>query len=485
MGARTGLQFLEGLRATRREIWVDGERIEDVTAHPKLRGAAESLAAQFDRQHAYSAECLFALPETGELASVSHMIPRSRDDLWRRHTGLVRLSEGSMGIMGRTPDYMNMKFAAFASAPKVWAGADGRNKRGARNIVDFQRHLSQFDISLTHTIIQPTIDKRSDSRVVGNKVTIRKVGETADGIIVRGARVLATLAPFADEQTVYPGQPIPADATQYAVAFAIPIDTPGLKFLCRDSASTPGADPFDKPLSTRFDEQDAFCIFDDVLVPWDRVFIDGDVQIYNSMRETGYAINMTTQSTIRALTKLEFAYGLATRMAELIGDASPATTEMLGELACYVRLTANALELSLEQAWEREDGVWFPNGAALEPMRSMLAMWMPRVAEIITMIGSHNLLTTPSRAELDNATLRPLIDEMLHGADGATADERAAVFRMAWDLVGSALGGRGFLYERFYLTSAARNKQMLHTRFFDRTRSQSLLEDMLSRTRPA
>ena len=220
-----------------------------------------------------------------------------------------------------------------------------------------------------------------------------------------------------------------------------------------------------------------------MLVPWDRVFIDGDVQIYNSMRETGYAINMTTQSTIRALTKLEFAYGLATRMAELIGDTSPATTEMLGELACYVRLSANALELSLEQAWERADGVWFPNGAALEPMRSMLAVWMPRVAEIITLIGSHNLLTTPSRAQLDDPALRPLIDEMLHGADGATADERAAVFRMAWDLVGSTLGGRGFLYERFYLTSAARNKQMLHTRFFDRTRSQSLLKDMLSRTR--
>jgi aromatic ring hydroxylase len=268
------------------------------------------------------------------------------------------------------------------------------------------------------------------------------------------------------------------------LAFAIPLDTRGLTFLCRDSVAAPGADPFDKPLSSRFDEQDAFCIFDDVLVPWDRVFIDGDVPIYNSMRETGYAINMTTQSATRALTKLEFAYGLASRMAELIGDYSPATTEMLGELACYVRLTANALELSLEQAWQRDDGVWFPNGAALEPMRSILPVWMPRVAEIITLIGSHNLLTAPSRSQLADARLRPLLDEMLHGADGATADERAAVFRLAWDFVGSALAGRGFLYERFYLTSASRNKQLLHSRFFDRTRSQSLVEDMLSRARP-
>ncbi|MBV8407039.1 MAG: 4-hydroxyphenylacetate 3-hydroxylase, partial [Alphaproteobacteria bacterium] len=435
MGARTGSQFLEGLRRTRREIWVDGERIEDVTSHPKLAGAARSLAAIFDRQHAYAADCLFVHPESGALTNVSHMIPRSKEALWQRHAGLVRLSEGSMGIMGRTPDYMNMKFAAFASAPAVWAGADGRNARGAENLVKFQRRLTDADIALTHTIIQPTIDKRTDSRILGNKVTVRKVGATADGIIVRGARVLATLAPFADEQTFYPGQPIPEGATDYALAFAIPLDTPGLKFLCRDSASAPHADPFDRPLSTRFDEQDAFCIFDDVLVPWDRVFIDGDVAIYNNMRATGYHINMTTQSTIRALTKLEFAYGLATRMAELLGDTSPTTTEMLGELACYVRLTANAVELSLEQAWERDDGVWFPNGAALDPMRAMLAVWMPRVAEIITLIGSHNLLTTPSRSQLDDAQLRPLLDELLSGADGATAEARAAVFRLAWDFV--------------------------------------------------
>ena len=482
MGARTGSQFLDGLRRTKREIWVDGEKIEDVTAHPKLSGGAASLAAMFDRQHTYAAECLFEHPESGQPTNVSHMMPRSKDDLRKRHAGLVRLSEGSMGIMGRTPDYMNMKFAAFASAPRVWAGADGRNTRGAENLVKFQRRLADADISLTHTIIQPTTDKRTDSQILGNKVTIRKVGETADGIVVRGARVLATLAPFADEQTVYPGQPIPPGATDYALAFAIPLDTPGLKFLCRDSASAPGADPFDKPLSSRFDEQDAFCIFDDVLVPWDRVFIDGDVDIYNSMRETGYATSMVTQSTIRALTKLEFAYGLATRMAEMIGDHSPATTEMLGEMACSVRMTANALELSLEQARERADGVWFPNGAALDPMRAMLPIWMPRIAEIITLIGSHNLLTTPTRAQLDDPRLRPLIDEMLGGADGVAADERAAVFRLAWDFVGSSLGGRGFLYERFYLTSAARNKQMIQ-RFFDRSRSRALLDDMLSRAK--
>jgi 4-hydroxyphenylacetate 3-monooxygenase oxygenase component len=484
MAARTGEQFLAGLRSRPREIWVDGERIGDVTAHPKLAGAARSLASIFDRQHAYPDECLVPDPETGEQIGISHMFPRSRDDLRCRHAGLTRLSEGTVGLMGRTPDYMNMKFSGFASAPWVWAGADGRNRSGADNLVAYQKRLARDDVSLTHTIIQPTVDKRTDSAILGNEVTIRKVGESVDGIVVRGARVLATLAPFADETTVYPALPIPAGADAYALAFAIPLDTPGLKFLCRDSASAAGADAFDRPLSSRFDEQDAFCIFDDVIVPHDRVFIDGDVDIYNSIGDTGFAIHMTTQSTTRALTKLEFAYGLATRMAEMIGDHSPATNDLLGELACYVQVTRNALELSIEHGWRRErDGMWFPNGPALEPMRALLATWMPRVAEIVTLIGSHNLLTTPTRAQLDDAELRPLIDETLHGADGTSAEDRAAVFRMAWDFVGSGLAGRGFLYERFYLTSATRNRQRLHVAGFDRTRANRLVDQMLDLAR--
>ena len=164
MGARTGQQYLDGLRKTSREIWVDGERITDVTSHPKLKGGAESLASIFDRQHTYADECLMPDPETGEPVNVSHMIPRSKDDLFRRHLGLTRLSEGTVGLMGRTPDYMNMKFAAFASAPGVWAGADGRNARGAENLVRFQRRLAET-----------TRPQRVDQGVLINHLSARHV----------------------------------------------------------------------------------------------------------------------------------------------------------------------------------------------------------------------------------------------------------------------------------------------------------------------
>jgi aromatic ring hydroxylase len=258
------------------------------------------------------------------------------------------------------------------------------------------------------------------------------------------------------------------------------VETPGLVFLCRDSAATPDAPVFDRPLSTRFDEQDAFVIFDDVEIPRACLFLDGHVDVYNSVTTTGLRDNMTNQTTVRALTKLEFAYGLATRMAEAIGDASPGTQEMLGELLDYVEVTRSAVLLSAEHGRHVGDGVWFPDGRALAPMRSLLATWFPRVNEILMLIGSHNLLATPSRRQLDDATLRPLLDEFLHGARGVDAEERAALFRLAWDFVGSTLAGRNVLYERFYLTSAARNRINHHLRNVDRSRSDALVDGILA-----
>jgi aromatic ring hydroxylase len=463
----------------------EGSVIDDVTAHPELAGAARTLAGVYDRQHAYGDECLIPDQETGEPIGVSHMLPRSVADLKRRNRGMARIVEASVGLMGRTPDYMNVKFACFAARHRVWAGEDHANAVGAENLVRFQRRLAREDIALTHTIIHPTVDKTTDGQIVGNRVPLHKVGETAGGIIVRGARILATLAPFADELAVYPGLPLPAGSEAYALAFAIPMDTPGLIFLCRDSVSAPSAHPFDRPLSSRFDEQDAFVIFDDVEVPRDHVFLDGSVDIYNQIRHTGIMENLTNHTTMRALVKLEFAYGLATRMAEAISDKSPATLEMLGELLSYVEVARSAVLLSAEHGREVEGGVWFPDPRPLVPMRSLLATWFPRVAEIIVLIGSHNLLATPSRGQLDDPGLRPLLDEFLIGANGVDAEARAALFRLAWDFVGSGLGGRNLLYERFYLTSAGRNRIIAHALNADRERANGLVDAMLAAGRSA
>jgi 4-hydroxyphenylacetate 3-monooxygenase len=257
---------------------------------------------------------------------------------------------------------------------------------------------------------------------------------------------------------VYPGQPIPREATPYALAFAVPMSTPGLRFLCRDSYSAAGQSE-DHPLSSRFDEQDAVVIFDDVEVPRERIFLDGDPEIYNKAMTTGWVANIMQQTTIRAETKLRFMWELATSMARAVNADNPQTNEMLGELWTYAELTRSAVVSAEAGAYEWGNGTWFCDERPFRAIRPTLPRWFPRANEIIKLLGAHSLLATPTQAELDNPELRALIDRYYPGAD-IPAAERVRIFRTAWDLVGSALGGRNELYERFYLASSARMYQV-------------------------
>jgi 4-hydroxyphenylacetate 3-monooxygenase oxygenase component len=479
MAARTGRDFLAGLSRPR-ELWVGNDKVTDIVSHPAFAGAADTLAQIFDLQHQARDLCLMPDPETGEPINVSHVIPRSLDDLERRHACLQTIAEFTVGLMGRTPDYMNVTFAGFAGRADEWA-VNG-NESGAANLVAYQKFLARKDLSLTHTIIHPTIDKaKGDVPEPGNEVALHKVSDTAHGIVVRGARILATLAPFSDEIAVYPAVPLTEGTDAYALSFCVPTDTPGLKFICRDSCATP-SNKFDHPLSSRFDEQDAFVIFDDVEVPRDRVFIDANRVAYNTVMATGWYPNIMQQTMIRAQTKLEFAYGLATRMAEAINDFSPATRQMLGEIWTYAEFARAAIHSAEVEAFDYGNGVWFPNGGPLAALRAALPTWFPRVAEIITLIGSHNLLAAPTRAQLDDPKLRPLIDKYLRGAGEMEAEERARIFRLAWDFVGSALASRNELYERFYLASGARNYQLANA-LAPKERARRLVDGILGERR--
>jgi 4-hydroxyphenylacetate 3-monooxygenase len=486
MPARTGHDYLNGLKATTREMWLGGERIDNVTDHPLLAPGAEAIAAYYDLQHQHPDELLIPDPETGEPINITHMQPRSIDDLHRRHVGLRRISELSMGVMGRTPDYMNVTFAGFADDRIRWAGPDSRNEQGYENLVAFQKRLRRNDLSLTHTIIHPTVDKAKDSNFVDNPVPLHKVDETADSIIVRGCRLLATLAPYADEQTVYPAAPLPPDGSGYALSFTVAMDAPGLVFVCRDSAIRPHAKPVDAPFSTRFDEQDALCIFDNVEIPKRNVFIDGDLDVYNKvMGRSMWSPNIMQQTTIRALTKLEFAYGLLVRMADAINDTSERTLEMLGEVLGYIEVTRNAILLAELNAKTWEDGGVYPEARALHPMRALLPDWFTRVNDIIKTVGSHNLLAAASSGALDDPRINALMNEFQPGANGISAAARSEVYRVAWDFTGSLLGSRNELYERNYLTSAKTNRMQAQRSYSEanRQRGNELVDKLLSDAR--
>jgi aromatic ring hydroxylase len=473
MPARDGQAYLDGLKATSREIWMGDERIDDVVEHPRLKAGAQAIAAYYDLQHEKPDVLLGDDPETGEPINVSHLAPMSDKELVQRGEALREISRLSMGVMGRTPDYMNVTFAGFAADKSRWAGADGSNEEGYANLVAFQKRLRRQDLSLTHTIVHPTVNKATDKSFADNLVPLHKVAETADSVVVRGARLLSTLAPYADEQTVYPGSPLPPDAgPEYAVSFSIPMDAPGMVFLCRDSGTKVGVSPLDAPFSTRFDEQDAFCIFDDVEIPKANMWIDGQVEVYNTvMGMSPWWANIMQQTTARALTKLEFAYGLATAMAETIGDNSERTFELLGEIWGYVEMTRSGLIAGEANPKTWDDGLVTLDPRAVTPLRALLPDWFVRTNDILKTIGSHNLLQVSSQAQLQDSRIRGLVDEFMPGADDITAEERSNVYRLAWDFVSSELGGRNELYERNYLSSARSNRMMSHRLYASQARA--------------
>lgn len=458
MAVRTGEEYLDGLR-DKRNVWVNGAAVCDVTQSDLFRGSLAGMAGYFDWQHKYADACV--IESEGGVCNVSHLIPKSAEDLVQRREGLYQLAKYSVGMLGRTPDYVNVTFAGFAGQPSLWKQAG--NEAGFENLCNFQREIADKDLSLTHTIVHPIVDKRVPDYEGANKqLALRKVGETSDSIVVSGARILATLGPFADELAVYPGHPIPPDQPDIAMAFSVPMNAPGLKILCRDHYGV-DRNVFDHPFSSRFDEQDAFVIFEEVEVPKHRVFCDSNPTVFNNAMRKGWTGNIMQQTVVRALVKLEFAYDLANRIANVTGQMERSeVTQMLGELWSYAELTRAALRAAEAGAYDYGDGTWFCNEAPFIALRPTMPGWMVRVNDILKQLGSHNLLATPASADFEDEVLNPLLTEYLRGAEEAGAEERARLFRTAWDFAGSALGGRVELYERFYLGSVGRGYSLAH-----------------------
>ncbi len=460
MTARSAKQYLDGLDVAR-TVWLHGKKV-DVRTEPAFAGSLAGMAGYFDWQLEHADDCLVADPETGEPMSASLIVPKNADDLARRSRCFDRLARFSAGMLGRTPDYVNVTLAGFVARSDIFARSG--DTRSADRLRSFHREVVEKDLSLTHTIINPVIDKSiGDLEGLNGEIAVRVVRRTSEGIVLRGAKILATLGPFADELFVYPGQPLPANASpDYALSYSIPLATPGLHTVCRDHYGVAGS-VADRPFSSRFDEQDAFMIFDDVLVPWERVFIDGEVEVYNALMREGWAANIMQQTCTRAAVKLEFAYELCTRMARATNcEGRPEVAQVLGEMLTYATLTRAAIRAAEVDARDWGNGAFFCDDKPLRAVRAMMPGWMVRANDIIKTIGSHNLLATASREAFDSAELAPLIERYMPGAQGMTARERAQLFRTAWDFAGSALGGRVELYERFYLASAPRNLALDH-----------------------
>ena len=458
MGARNGATYLERLRDDR-EVWLDGERVEDVTRDPRLCRGVRSIAALYDLQLEPSRveQMTYVSPTSGERVGLSHIAPQSIEDLIRRRNMVRTWAEWSGGMLGRSPDYLNAMVMGCAANAAYFGHNDPAY---ASNIQNYYELVREQDLCLTHTLVAPQVNRAvHPDEQGGGAVALRVEEETDRGLIMSGARILATLAPASDELFVAPApsRSYAGSGNPRAFAFAVPIATPGLRLICRESFDI-GRSSFDHPLGSRFEEMDCTVVFDRVLVPWERVFLYGDQEYCAALfRDTNVFTHSMHQFITKNWVKAEFVLGVATLLAEAIGIAQTLHVQRwLGEIL-HAALTMRAFIRAAEaDAAPGPGGVWAPDHETLLTARSFFPEVYPRLVEILQILGSSGLANIPSQASVESPDLVEDIERFYQGATlGGT--ERIRLFRLAWDIACSSFGGRQVLYERYFAGDFYRN----------------------------
>lgn len=469
MAVRTGAQYLEAIDRLEREVWIDGECItQGISRHPAFRGVTRSLAALYDMQHRPDLvdEMTYVSPTSGERVGMSFLQPTTHDDLVRRRTMIYRWHSSTCGMMGRTADYLNSALMAMAAAADFFGQAD---PRFADNIRRYYEYVRENDLLLTHTLINPQVNRSASlAHLPEPDIAARVVKETSEGIVIRGARLLATLGPITDEIMVFPSTLLKSteEDKPYAFAFAIPCDTPGVRFICRETFDL-GKEPFDHPLGSRFEEMDAVVVFDHVLVPWERVFMYRRPDLGNLLyTETGAVVHMSHQVVTKNVAKTEFLLGLISLMADAIGiESFQHVQEKIAEVIIALETLKAHLRASEADAALDRWGLMRPEFSYLNAARNGYPRTYPRLVEIIQQLGASGLMAIPTARDMASA-IRPDIDKYLQGRN-VDADTRVRIFRLAWDVAGSAFGQRQVLYERFFFGDPVRMAGAL-VRSYDR-----------------
>ena len=450
MAVRNGQQFIAGLRDGR-EVWYDGKRVTDVTVFPEFKAAVQSIAELYDLQHdpAHRAVLVTEIPDIG-LAGRAFEIPRTLDQLRLKREAYITWARANCGMVGRSPDFLNVMLAALAAKREFFAEA---SPAGADAMVNYWKYIASNDLFLTHALLDPQLDKgklRHEQSDPG--ICLRVVDENADGLVLSGIKRIATAAPYADEILVWPFPPsFQVGEESYANVFAVPMNTKGLKTICRVSYATHGKRR-DFPLSSRFDEMDATVVFDNVLVPWDRVFVNQNIALLNRMyRETRMRELTAHQTNARLEVKLGFVYALVLRMAESQGLANkPDIMEMLGEAIVRIELIRNTTRSAeLQATVDPGNGVLYPDLAALQVGRAYGPLVYPDLVKMVRRMGGAALVQVPVSMDEFDSPIGADIERALRGAD-MSGVEKAQLLKLAWDVAGSEFAARHELYEMNY-----------------------------------
>jgi 4-hydroxyphenylacetate 3-monooxygenase len=469
-----GQRFLDSLQDGR-TVWLDGEKVEDVSTHPTFQGTLHTLTALFQtlEDDGTREQVGFRSPRTGEYVHAAFLVPHTLTDLQKRTAAFARWDRHTHGVMSRLSEYARSLVTGWYAARETYQRYDARF---SEKITRYYEHARDHHRFVTTALLDPQIDRsKGPSEQSDPDAVLRIVKKTEDGVILRGAKMIATAAPYTHDFLVYPFHRLHDGDLAHAHMMIVPANTPGLYIVCRESFASGQREA--QPLSARYDELDAVLLFDDAFVPWERVLLYDNPQAVWELRMDETANGLAYHSTVvRLLVKLEFAAGVAFAIAEAIGaDRHLHVQEKLGELTIQLE-TVKALLAAAETGGKADRyGTFVPDLTPIETARNLGPRYYPRAIEILQQIGAGGFMQVPSQAERLAGELGGLIQKYYRGAN-VDAHDRIRLFRLAWDLIGSPLGSRHELYERFYLGDPVRTYAAQYLRY-DKERFQSRLRD--------
>jgi 4-hydroxyphenylacetate 3-monooxygenase len=447
----TGAEYLESLRDGR-EVWIHGERVENVTTHPAFRNAARSIARLYDALHdPRNKETLTCPTETGS-GGFTHRcfrVARSREDLIGQREAIAHWARMSYGWMGRTPDYKASLMCTLGVHHQFY-------DRFADNARAWYERAQDKVLFMSHALVNPPVDRATD-QVKDVFVTIQK--DTDAGIYVSGAKGIATSAALTHYSFV--PQSTATDDSDLAVTFIVPINAAGVRVLCRSSyemAASAIGTPFDYPLSSRFDENDSILVFDNAFIPWENVLVHRDVEKFKKRYPRfGFLAGHQMQGCTRLAVKLDFMAGLIAKALNATGaEGFRGNEAMLGEVIAWRNLFWALSDAMAMNPLQWAAGSVLPNVDAGASYRVLAGDAYARIRKIVEKIVASALICVPSSArDFKNPTIHACLARYMRGSNGIDYKERIKIMKLLWDAIGTEFGVRQELYELNYSGSHA------------------------------
>nr|AFV52156.1 aryl-ACP hydroxylase [Streptoalloteichus sp. ATCC 53650] len=445
----TGAEYLESLRDGR-EVWIHGERVADVTEHPAFRNNARTVAGLYDALwDSPERDVLTTTTDTGN-GGFTHPFFRPPADTGELRAGrdaIAAWQRRCYGWLGRSPDYKASFLATLGAHADFY-------EPFADNARTWYRRCQERVLHVNHALVHPPVDRHKRPEEVSD-VYVHVDRETDAGLVVSGAKVVATGSALTNYNFIA-HHGLRVREKNFAVVFMAPMDIPGVKLFCRASyelaAATTGS-PFDYPLASRMDENDAIIVFDQALIPWENVFVYGDLDKANTFfHNSGFMPRFALHGATRLGVKLDFICGLMLKAVQINGtDDFRGVQGNIGELVALRHMIWALSDAMIAGATPWAEDYVQPNQEYALAYRTLAPGVYGRMREIVqNTVGSGLIYLNSGVADFHNPEVRPYLDRYLRGSHGHTAEQRVKVMKLLWDAVGSEFGGRQELYERNY-----------------------------------